>query len=177
MPPLHTTSVGLRPWGNAPSDAEVLVRAWQDPDVARWTRVPQPPNVETARTWLAGEGSRRENGVAMDLAITPVGRPEEVLGEIGFVVISTENRWAEVGYWLFPEARGRGVATAALQMLTNWAVIDQRFAQLVAQTKTANEASSRVAAAAGYSLAGEVDGGTSVWTYRASEVHSGDIPE
>jgi len=163
MPPLRGPNVALRPWSTDFGDAVTLSRAWNDPDVVRWTTVPDDRSVEAARRWVGAEGARRDDGLAVDLVATEPGEPDRVHGEVGFVLVKPDRRWAEVGYWLFPEARGAGRATEALRLLTEWAIHDLAIRRLFARTNAANPAAGAVARLAGYDLAGALDGGVEVW--------------
>ena len=57
---------------------------------------------------------------------------------------------AEIGYHLAPEARGRGLATAALRLLSDWSLRALPVARLQLTTHLDNPASQRVAEKAGY---------------------------
>jgi RimJ/RimL family protein N-acetyltransferase len=59
-------AVALRPW--RPADAPALAAAWADPDIARWTAVPEDRSVEAAARWIAGWDERRRRGLALDLS-------------------------------------------------------------------------------------------------------------
>lgn len=168
-PPLIHTEAGfsLRPWGASPTDAEALAAAWSDPDVQRWTKVPEPRGAEAASRWIAGEEARRASGTAVDLVIAELGAPEHVLGEVGLVVVEPERGWAEVGYWLLPDARGSGRATAALRGFADWALRDLPVSRLIARTHQDNPPSAEVAERAGFSAAGTLDDGTQVWVLDA----------
>lgn len=163
MPPLRGPGVALRPWAADLGDGLALSRAWNDADVVRWTTVPQDRSVEAARAWISGEGIRRDQGRSVDLVITRPGSTEEVFGEVGFVLVEPERGWAEVGYWLFPEARGEGRAAVALQLLSDWAMHGLGVRRLFARANSENPRSGAVAKRAGYDLAGELDGGVEVW--------------
>jgi len=56
--------------------------------------------------------------------------------------------------WVLPVARGRGVASHALQEITRWAFDDLGLHRLELEHSTHNEASCRVAARGGYELEG-----------------------
>lgn len=155
--------MALRAWGLVPSDPDVLVAAWADPDVARWTLLPDVRTREDAATWVAGEEPRRQHGVALDLAITEAGAPECVIGEVGLVLVEPDRRWAEVGYWLFPEWRGQGRATKAVELFTEWALRVLPIQRLFARTHVDNPASVAVVRRAGYEQAGELPEGLMVW--------------
>ncbi len=164
-PPLadRDTAIGLRPWGAGEHDADALVAGWADPEVARWTAVPDERSADAARHWIRGEESRRESGVAMDLVIADLHAPHQVHGEVGFAVIDAERRWAELGWWLAAPARGHGRASAATRVFAEWVLRELPIDRLIARTHPDNPAAGRVAEAAGLSHAGDLDSGTLVW--------------
>lgn len=57
---------------------------------------------------------------------------------------------ATFGYWLAPEARGRGAATRALRLVTDWTLRTTDAVRLDLYTMVGNDASERVAERAGY---------------------------
>lgn len=57
-------------------------------------------------------------------------------------------------YWALPEARGQGVATAALGAVADWAVDDVGFHRLELHHSTTNAASCRVASKAALAAEG-----------------------
>lgn len=59
-----------------------------------------------------------------------------------------------VGYWVVPAARGSGVASRALGLVSRWALSDLGLHRLELEHSTLNEPSCRVAAKAGYVLEG-----------------------
>jgi RimJ/RimL family protein N-acetyltransferase len=171
-PPLmrHFPAVALRPWGAGRTDADALAAAWADTEIARWTAVPEARSRDDAARWVAGEGVRRDRGVALDLAITEVGNPDAVMGEIGLALAEPERRWAEVGYWLFPPWRGGGRATTALALFSDWVLRELPVTRLFARTHVDNPRSGSVAERAGYDRAGELPDGTVVWVLDAVEL-------
>jgi RimJ/RimL family protein N-acetyltransferase len=62
----------------------------------------------------------------------------------------SEARTAELGYVVARNARGRGVASAALGLLTEWAFADLAALRLELMISVENEASKRVAERCGY---------------------------
>ncbi|MEZ5178856.1 MAG: GNAT family N-acetyltransferase [Acidimicrobiales bacterium] len=149
--------------GERPRDAATLAAAWADLEVERWTQVPEARSEADAARWVAGEAHRRDRGVGIDLVVTVPGDPGAVIGEVGLAVVEPVRRWAEVGYWVLPEHRGRGRATAALWLFTHWVLTEVPIQRLFARTDPANVASGRVAAAAGYDHVGDLADGTVVW--------------
>ncbi len=164
-PPLadRSTRIGLRPWGAGEDDPVVLAAAWADPEVARWTQVPPDTSVDSARTWIRGEEARRSRGLAMDLVISQLDEPRAVLGEVGLVMAEPEKGWAELGYWLTPEARGAGRAAAAAATFSDWVLRELPVERLFARTSPDNPRAGGVAEAAGFTRVGELDTGTEVW--------------
>jgi RimJ/RimL family protein N-acetyltransferase len=119
-----------------------------DPDVQRFTRVPVPVPEGFARTWLERYEQARPEGTREAFAVVDVeGR---LLG-LGFAPhIDAEARTAELGYVVMPDARGRGVATETLRLLTEWAFASLDALRLELLISVANEASKRVAERNGY---------------------------
>ena len=137
-PPLTGESVVLRPWRS--DDAPALVAAWADPEIRRWAEVPAETGLDAASIWITGQALRRERRMALDLAVVDAD------GSV-------------IGWWTAADARGRGVATEAVALLTGWALGGQLgLSVVVARVDAANVASLAVARRAGYS---EVAGGES----------------
>jgi RimJ/RimL family protein N-acetyltransferase len=119
-----------------------------DPDLLRFTRVPEPVPPGFARAWLERyEEGRRE---ATREAFAIVGDGGELLGLALAPHIDREARTAELGYVVAPAARGRGVATEALRQLTEWAFGELDLLRLELMISVANEASKKVAKRCGY---------------------------
>ena len=111
---------------------------------------PHPYGPEDARRFLA---LAREGVPPRLFAIVADGR---IAGGIGYVPHGDVERvGAEVGYWLAVSHWGRGLATAALQALTDHAFGTQpELRRLWAVPFAKNPASARVLQKAGYTLEG-----------------------
>jgi RimJ/RimL family protein N-acetyltransferase len=119
-----------------------------DPDVLRFTRVPEPVPPGFARTWLARYEAGRRDGTAEGFAaVDPDGT---FLGLALAPDIDVEGRQLELGYIVAPSARGRGVATAILRRLTRWAFDEAGALRAYLLIETGNTASLRVAERCGY---------------------------
>ena len=68
--------------------------------------------------------------------------------------IDLEHGRAAVGYWLTPEARGRGVVTHAVRLIARWAFDDVGIARLELTCGPDNRASQRVAERCGFTREG-----------------------
>jgi RimJ/RimL family protein N-acetyltransferase len=64
--------------------------------------------------------------------------------------MSRQRGSAEIGYWLVPRARGRGIGSRAVRLLAGWAVSEAGLARLEAYVIPDNIASQRVLENAGF---------------------------
>ena len=138
----------LRPFTHAdiPWVYEVLL----DPLVQRFMQVPSPYRLEDAAShveqdYIAGwDDGRRAEFVAEDAGTaTRLGRVGLRLGGPGA---------AEVGYWVDPRARERGVATTAVRAVCRWAVTTADIELIELRCEAGNVASRRVAEKAGFRI-------------------------
>jgi RimJ/RimL family protein N-acetyltransferase len=65
-----------------------------------------------------------------------------------------DDAHAGVGYWLRPEARGRGAATIAVRLAAGWAFATLGIQRISLTTAPENLASQQVAARAGFRAEG-----------------------
>jgi [ribosomal protein S5]-alanine N-acetyltransferase len=145
-PPLGDGAVALRPW--EPGDLEAMVTICRDPDVARYTRVPDPYSKADARAWMDAQPARLAEGDGVALAIVEGGGA--AVGSVGLRVDPSDRDIAEAGYMVAPAARGRGVATTALRLVSRWGLRDLDLARVQLSTHVDNAASQRVAERAGF---------------------------
>lgn len=149
--PVRTDHVRFEPLAEAHLDA--MARMALDPDVQRFTRVPVPPPPDFARTWLGRYEAGRRDGTREGFAVLDAG-DGSFLGLAAVPKIDRDAKTAELGYLVAPEARGRGVATAALWLLTRWALDELGAVRLELLISVDNEASKRVAKRCGYKFEG-----------------------
>jgi RimJ/RimL family protein N-acetyltransferase len=119
-----------------------------DPDVLRFTRVPEPVPPDFARTWLERYEEGRSEGEREAFAV--VDEQGTFLGLAVALRIDREAGTAELGYTVAPAARGRGVATEALRQVTAWAFAELGLFRLELLISVENAASKRVAERCGY---------------------------
>lgn len=134
-------------------DAESLARYANNRNVSRNLRdaFPFPYTLADAHEWL--EGAMRGSPES-DFA---VASPTEVIGGIGLTFGSdVYRRSAEVGYWLGEPFWGRGIATAALQAITEYAFAQHDIVRVEAAVYESNPASARVLEKAGYEFEGRL---------------------
>jgi RimJ/RimL family protein N-acetyltransferase len=138
---LRNGDLVLRSWME--DDIVALVAAIDDPEIAHWIPlIPHPYTEDDAREFLRGD-------VAADdyrLAVTLDG---EVVGGIGIGVNSHQYR-GTIGYWVAAPARGQGICTRALRLLSRHALDELELQRLELITDPDNVASQRVAEKVGF---------------------------
>ena len=174
-PTLSDGAVTLRP--PAERDVAALLQACRDPEIPRWTRVPQPYTPEDARRFLALAAVEAAGGHGVALAITVA--EDRLVGTIGLMELGAGRGYGEIGYWLAAEARGRGVATRAVVLLRDWAQRELALRELEILPHAHNLPSRRVAERAGFTATGETRriermppgrrDGYAVYVWRAAE--------
>jgi RimJ/RimL family protein N-acetyltransferase len=145
-------AVALRPWGD--EDVDALAAAGADPEIQRWTLVPDAYTRDDAVGFVAWTRQARAAGVSCELAVVDAADRARVLGSVGLVRIEWDLERAEVGYWTAPEARRRGVAQRAIRLLSRWAFDELPLARLQLTPFAENTGSLRVAERAGYTREG-----------------------
>lgn len=127
-------------------DAEWIAHARNDPDIARFiVGMPSP----FAQRWA----SRMD----AELVISDAAGGEP-LGMVSLRVAERDPGLAAVGYWLRAEARGRGAATVAVQLIARWAFDVLGVRRLELTTAPDNVASQRVAERVGFIREGVLRG-------------------
>jgi len=76
-------------------------------------------SLHEARRWVALQEELAKQGAVYEFAI--LGEGSRFLGGCGINQISTANRFANPGYWVRSSAMGRGVAPAAVRLITDYA--------------------------------------------------------
>ena len=150
-PPLADDVVRLRPWTDA--DLADAHRATQDPLIPRYTHVPERQTLEDVRSWLGDREARRLAGDRLALVI--VDAPDGTfLGSVSLLRFDWDAGSCEVGYYLASWARGRGVMTRAVGLLSRWALRELGIARLALVADLDNPASHRVAERCGFTREG-----------------------
>jgi RimJ/RimL family protein N-acetyltransferase len=110
-------------------------------------RFPHPYTLLDARSWIrTASAANPETHFAIDVK-------GEAIGGAGFTINDDVfRRSAEIGYWLGEEYWGRGIATATLKALTEYAFANYDLCRVYAGVFEWNAASARVLEKAGYRL-------------------------
>ncbi|MBO3740090.1 GNAT family N-acetyltransferase [Actinoplanes flavus] len=148
---LAGSGVVLREWRS--EDLDDLVALLDEPDIARWTLMPSPFDVEAGLAYLRRARQGRVGGSRIQLAITTDGGPP--LGEVLLFNVRSEQHEAELGYLVGRPYRRRGLASAALSLLTGYAFDALGLRRLLLRIDRGNTASTSVARRCGYRPAAE----------------------
>jgi RimJ/RimL family protein N-acetyltransferase len=144
MPVLAGDGLTLRPWVRA--DAPSLVAAYQDPAIQLW-HARAMADVAEAAAWVDSRHEHWVQEAAGDWAVESDG---VVVGRTALHHLDLHEGGGEVGYWVLPAARGRRVAPRAVGLLVAWAFEELGLHRLRLVHSTRNEASCKVALAAGF---------------------------
>jgi ribosomal-protein-alanine N-acetyltransferase len=165
-PPLADELVALRPWRD--SDLECVLEG-----------TGLPPADGPA--WIDRQQARAADGLGVSLAIVAAGGSGAVgyvgllrrprietgprAGAEGDLVFGSQPGRVGIGYWVLERARGRGIATRAVRLLSRWALERAGLVRVEALVDPRNEPSWRAVESAGFSREGllraylELDGG------------------
>ncbi len=140
------------------ADAESWLRGFSDPEFQRWnTPLTLWTDLAGARTSLRARARDAGEGRSASFRITDA-RSGTTLGHVGVNEINPALKRARVGYWVLPEARGRGVATRALLLASRWAFAELGLHRLELDHALGHAVSCRVAERCGYAAEGTMRG-------------------
>ena len=141
---LRDAELLLRP----PTEADIpaVVSACRDPEIARFIPfVPAPYHEDDARRWLDAVQAGWRATPERTFAVIDHER-DEFLGVVTVRLVEEGT----VGYWLAPEARGRGLMTRSVALVVGWARQVHEIRVLRLTTHPDNVASQRVAERTGF---------------------------
>ncbi|MGW3204066.1 GNAT family N-acetyltransferase [Streptomyces sp. NPDC001135] len=146
---LSSGDLVLRPWEAC--DATALAALADDEELRRWTSH-RVADQEDAARWIAAQGVGWETRERLSFAVLAHGR---VAGHIVLRRPGGAGTVAGIGYWTGAPARGLGLASRAVEMVTAWAFDTDEgegLARLELTHNVGNPASCRVAEKTGYAL-------------------------
>jgi [ribosomal protein S5]-alanine N-acetyltransferase len=138
-----------------PEDADAIAQGFaDDPTMGAMLGIePDHENAEWLRSTFPEDASNGEEREAYWFAIT---HPEsdELIGEIGLVGISWDNRRAGVSILVLPACRRAGVGRDALELLVGWAQGELGLHRIELHTLPENAPMRRLAEASGFTREG-----------------------
>jgi RimJ/RimL family protein N-acetyltransferase len=140
-----------------PDDARFApgwVRAFdEDPQLAVDWGIEETMADELARKWLAEHAELWAKGEGRHFAVVEPGA-DGFLGGVNFHNIRSDHHRAEIGFWLAPWARGRGVGTGAIGAACEWAFDRWQLERIEMTTLPDNDAALALAAKLGFTREG-----------------------
>jgi RimJ/RimL family protein N-acetyltransferase len=136
-PDLESSRVRLRKWTY--HDLPCVAEAATDPEIPRGTTVPAEYSDEAGRAWIERQWSRQTTGQGLSLAVVDA----EIGAAVGLVYLGLRKPegHCELGYWLIPSARGRGLGTEAVRVSSRWVLRETDVYRLYAHVVPNNSAS------------------------------------
>ena len=150
-PPLTDGVVLLRPWTD--EDVTAATAAVQDPLIAKHTRVLENQTEEQTRAFFRTQEPARRAGESIAFAIEEVATGL-FAGTVGLLRFNWEEHRGEIGYWLAPDGRGRGLASRAVRLVAPWGITELGLGRLALHTDVDNPGSQAVAERAGFTREG-----------------------
>lgn len=149
-PALSDGEVGLRPWEDG--DADCVRAASADRQIWRGTTVPKTSGQPEALAFIARQRSRLPTGEGISLAIVEHGTA------VGLVHLGPRPQPSVLGlgYWLMPQARGRGLASRAVRLATVWAMQTLGARRVEAWVEPTNAASATLLERLGFEREGRL---------------------
>ena len=151
VPELNCGRFVLRRWNLTDADVSVVLQAAQDPQIARYSRVGLARTPQAAAQWIR----TRDVPGRLDWAMTT---SDSVLGRVSLADIDEADGVAELGYWLLPEHRGRGLASEAVGAVEYHAFGPLGLGRLVIRHEPENDRSCLLAQRRGYLAEGTARG-------------------
>lgn len=158
------------PWFEPPilETPRLRLRTWREDEIPRITTartnqatahflpfIPQPFTAEDARFWLKDMAEQAAAGRRLNWCVADAETGQGLGNLTMFGIHHGEVRDAELGYWMHPDAQGRGVMTEAIQRVAQWYFDDEHAGgfggrRLFIRTAGTNTSARRTAEKAGF---------------------------
>jgi RimJ/RimL family protein N-acetyltransferase len=136
---------------------EILIAYQDDPQLHLWMGNPRPPSgAELGRRSERAEHDRLA-GRGISLTLTE-GGDDVCVGQIDVHHVDWEHARAELGVWVAPGHRGRGLARRALRLAGPWLLTEAGLERVELLTRPDNQAMLSAARAAGFQCEGLLRG-------------------
>jgi RimJ/RimL family protein N-acetyltransferase len=135
-------------------DASPFAAAFkEDPTLGEQIGADEDPTENGVRRFIARQPGLRARGEFLGLAVTDASK-RPFLGHVMLHTVAWRHRRAEIGYWLVPSARGRGIGRTAVSLLVDWAFEALELDRIEITTTPHNEAARKLAQSLGFSAEG-----------------------
>jgi RimJ/RimL family protein N-acetyltransferase len=132
---------------------EVLIAYQDDPELHLRLGEARPPSgAELGRMAERGAADRAA-GRAFTLTLVATGS-DRCQGQVRVHQVDWDNARAELGLWVAPQARGRGLARVALRMVASWLLEEAGLQRVQLLTEPDNQPLLKAAEAAGFKREG-----------------------
>jgi RimJ/RimL family protein N-acetyltransferase len=148
------STVRLRPF--RPSDEDDLMAGCNDPVTQGFLPLLPRPYTRADATWWINEGAPAAFAAGSSAYAIADPTTDRVIGGVG--TSNVRDGAGDIGYWVTPLVRGRGIATDACRTLAAYAFA-HGIQRLALKTEPENTASQRVAIASGFTREGVERGG------------------
>ena len=153
IPTLPYGLLTLRPSNE--SDIDDIFNGCQDPLIPKFTTVPSGYTIDHAIEFVRSDpfsfAERREIRFVIEHGN---GDDKKFAGVISLHTINIKNHTAEIGYWMEKSMRGKGIATTAAMMITDYGIATLGFRRIDGLVDADNEASQKVLMKAGFEREG-----------------------
>jgi RimJ/RimL family protein N-acetyltransferase len=136
---------------------EILIAYQDDPELHLRMGVPRPPT--GAELGRRAERAEDDRLAGRGLSLTIVENADDTCaGQIDVHRVDWENARAELGVWVTPRSRGRGLARRGLRLVAPWLLIEVGLERVELLIQTGNEPMLAAGQAAGFQLEGVLRG-------------------
>lgn len=150
--PLSDGRIRMRRWQE--DDIECIRLGSTDPEIPKGTTVPSPFTTAEGLAFIHRQWSRVQNGEGVTQAVVEA-QSDRAIG-LMWVAMRPQPHVGGLGYWIVPPERGQGVATAAVRLITPWALVALNLRRLEAWVEPQNLASQGVLRNAGFQHEGRL---------------------
>ena len=130
----------VREWREG--DAAAIAGICGDPEVCAWDAIPWEPDAGALGAWVA---QQREVHGGRRLSLAIADDDDRAVGWVGLWPMEGDGDGAELGYWIVPAARRRGLTLAAARAVARWGLDEGGYAWIRLHTGAHNAGSRRIA--------------------------------
>jgi RimJ/RimL family protein N-acetyltransferase len=132
---------------------EVLIAHQEDPDLARALGLERAPSGAQLGRAMEDAPALRAAGVTVTFTILDPGT-DDCRGQVRAERFDWEHAHADLGLWVAPDARGRGLGGRALALAAGWLLDACNLVRVQFLTPPENERAVKTALAAGFTREG-----------------------